>query len=501
MDKKDYENLLWALRDGSCAIVLGPEFYLLDGQEGKIRSHNDIIHDDFLKDSKYVVEDGFFYSSENDDTEEISILRKIAEYYSKLNVPDYYDSVAQLPFYMVISLSPDDLLSKAMISKKREHTFISFKKGSGLYQKNIQEEKWSPMAELMTEASKSKPLIFNFQGICDDFQSIIFTYDSLFNFLYSIFPETRLPDNLRTEISKASTFLFLGFGYERWYLKIIFFILQKLTKEGRREKKAIFNFTHKHNKTVEFYKSKFQIKFFKESTFSFLQKLYEDCANENILQPKPTIAPPLTPSPGMPLKILYCTSNYYQLRPLNFENEFRVIQDSIERKNNRNGVVEIVHRPSVTQKEMLRSISEEKPSIIIISMHGSEEKGLLFKGQNGDEDPFSLQAFIGSIRVLTQSPKNKLQCIVFSCCHSQAFAEEVTKIIPYAIGIEGPIQQEAMPVFMDGFINTWYDDRLIDQAFNVGVNSVTNDETVADNASLLKIYSSAKIKEPANLEV
>jgi hypothetical protein len=272
METRDYENLLGALKDGTCAIILGPEFYLLsNSDEGQIKNHSDAIHDDFLVDKKYVVEDGFFYSNENDDSEEINILRKIASYYRNLSVPNYYDLLAELPFYLAISLSPDDLLSKAMNSNTRKHGFIYFKKGSGLYERNFEEESWEKLSELKSPATTSKPLIFNFQGIYEDFQSLIFTYDSLFNFLYSIFPETKLPDNLRAEISKASTFLFLGFGYERWYLKIIFFILQKLTYEGRREKKAIFNFNLEHNKMVEFYSNKFQLKFFKESTFSLLK--------------------------------------------------------------------------------------------------------------------------------------------------------------------------------------------------------------------------------------
>jgi hypothetical protein len=186
---------------------------------------------------------------------------------------------------------------------------------------------------------------------------------------------------------------------------------------------------------------------------------------------------------------------------LDFESEFKIIKTSLERKKNRNEFEDPKWLPGVTQNEMLTSIGEEKPNLIVISMHGSQKSGLLFKGQNGAEDPFSLKSFIDCIRTLTQSPRNRLECIVFSCCHTRAFAEEVTKLIPYSVGIEGPIQDEAMPVFFEGFFNTLYDDKLIKQSFDTGVSRVVKVDTVADNAPLLKIFSSSKIQVTANLDV
>ena len=501
MDSKDYTNLLGAMKDGTCAIILGPEFYLMNnGEEAKIKSHSDAIHDDCLKSSKYLVEDGFFYSDENDDTEETYILRNIARYYGALPVPMYYDLLAELPFYLVISLSPDDLLSKAMISKNRKHSCIYFKKGSGLYEKRMEFDDWVHIKELQSIPTANGPLIFNFQGIHQDFQSLIFTYDSLFNFLYSIFPATNLPDNLRAELSKASSFLFLGFGYERWYLKIIFFILQKLTYEGKREKKAIFNFSHRHNKMVEFYKNKFQLKFFKESTIDFISTLHKDCKDAKILQPK-TVIPPPQKSASRPYKILYFSSNPYNLNPLDFESEFKIINESLKVKRNKNDFEEPKWFPGVTQNEMLNAINEEKPNLIVISMHGSQKKGLLFKGSNGGEEPFALDDFVSNLRILTQNPRNSLECIVFNCCQTMSFAEASVAYLPFCIGIEGAIQDEALPVFLEGFINTLYDDRLVNQAYNTGVARVSKDSNLESNAQCFRIFSKTRTQVPANLEI
>ena len=77
MEANEYSNLLADIKDGTCAVVLGPEFFLLENKvENLIGSSRDIIYNDLLKENQYRSEDGFFYTSnENKASEKKRILR------------------------------------------------------------------------------------------------------------------------------------------------------------------------------------------------------------------------------------------------------------------------------------------------------------------------------------------------------------------------------------------------------------------------------------------
>ena len=70
MDPKDYNSLLRELDEGTCALILGPEFFSLNNADNKgesiLESLRDTIYKDKLKDTPYMAEDGFFYTQKND---------------------------------------------------------------------------------------------------------------------------------------------------------------------------------------------------------------------------------------------------------------------------------------------------------------------------------------------------------------------------------------------------------------------------------------------------
>jgi SIR2-like protein len=499
MDSKDYTSLLRELEEGTCALILGPEFFSLNNKDNKeesiLESLRDTIYKDKLKDTPYLAEDGFFYAQKNNKNKQIKdnkdIVQSVKEYYGELKVPDYYNLLAQLPFYMVISLSPDDLLSKAMNSIKRPYDFLYFKKGTGVYLRKKNEEtnsmEMTMVQDLAITPRPEHPLLFNFMGIYDDRDSIIFTYDSLFEFLYSIFPVTNLPLFLLTAIKKATSFLFLGFGYDKWYLKIIFFTLEKMLGDTETEKKAIFNYRDTQNKIVEFYESQFLMQFFKQGTLAFIKDLQNDCKTKVI--PRPIDSSRSTVErKEKKYKILYFSANPEQLNPLDFESEFKKIKEGLIRKPNRDDFDLADWHPATSQKEMIKTINEELPNLVVISMHGSQSEGLLFKNEDGTRAPLSLDDFIKDIQVLTQNPSNRLECILFSCCNSREFAEAVSTYVPFAIGMEGPIQDEAMPEFNEGFFDTLFNKKDIPYAYEMGLRFIERKPNLKKNAPLVKRY-------------
>jgi hypothetical protein len=494
MDEQAYSNLLSELKDGTCAIILGPELCMLGKQnEEQISSMHDIIYEDLFKDKAHSVSDGFFYMNKITGKENRkTVLYAIENYYDQLLVPDYYYELAEIPFYLTISLSPDDLLPKALTSLKRPYEFVFMKKGtSGLYHRkpdaNEEEMENVMIPDISFTPKPSNPLIFNFLGMYDDTDSLVFTYDSLFEFLYSVFPVENIPQNLRKAIEKATTLLFLGFGNNKWYSKIIFFILEKIQGD-KKEFKAIFNHSQKHDEIVKFYTEQFDVKFFQESTIKFISKLHEDCDRLKILKAnakRPAIEG--TKQEAKRYKIVYFSSNPDQLNPMNFDREYKQIEQTKLSKPKRDDF-ELVRHSATTQSELLFKINEEAPNLVIISAHGTKNQELLFENDQGNKVPLVAEQFLKQVKTLTESPFNRIECIIFSCCHSAMLAQSVSKIVGSAVGIEGPIQDEAMPVFMQGFFQTFFDTSDVSYSAKIGKALLENRENLKSNAPLIKVY-------------
>src|SRR5690242_18409035 len=208
MDKIVYNNLLDSLEEKQCTLILGPEFFLLNNPEELI-SFRDMIYKNRLSESPYVIEDGFFNTDKYSGFEnKNAILSNIKKYFKELQVPDYYYKIAQIPFSSVVSLSPDDLLAKAMTSLQQPYHFSYYKKQSGLYFREIDKAnntlKWSEPRDVTDEElHSSDTFLFNFFGHYSDTQSMIFTYDALSDFLYSVFPVDNLSIKLRSIINKS----------------------------------------------------------------------------------------------------------------------------------------------------------------------------------------------------------------------------------------------------------------------------------------------------------
>lgn len=498
MDVQGYNNLLTSFDEGTCALILGPEFFLLDNPESS-SSFRDTIYKKRLSSSPYVEEDGFFNThklSEQGLEDKTTILINIKRYFKEMDVPYYYDKVAQLPFSLTISLSPDDLLARAMTSIQRPYHFSYYKKESGLYVREVNKQngsiKWEQRDIKEEDVQSNDTFLFNFLGTYSDTDSLIFTYDAFFEFIYSVFlfinNESSL--KLRTIINKASHFLFIGFGYDKWYLKLIFFILEKILKSRKSLKAIILNYNEKQNNTVQFYENQFQLNFYKESTIEFINRLYDDCKQQGILR-KPATQPVAVSPAVSKYKILFFSATPQSLLPLNNVSEFKKIREAHTNLSNaKRDEFDIPEMQQATkQKDMLLTIKPERPNLVVISMHGSKETGLLFQGENGQKSPLSLIEFLKDIKVLNEDPLNQLQCIVFSCCHTAEFAKEVTQFIPFAVGIRGAIEEDAMPEFMQGFFTSLFADNNVTQAYEMGKRLVERNEDLKDNAQMIEFYS------------
>ena len=451
---EDFDSLLQDIENGTCALILGPEFHLTGSAENEmITSLRDyLFQKENLSDKSYITEDGFFYITANGSArirEKRSIVNTIRDYYKGFaspELPDFYLSIARLPFYLIISLSPDEILVKAFEEIKKPFDYQYLSNG-----KNIELEEYP---------SKEKPLILNLLGSVEDWESMVFTFDSLFDFLYSVFPLEIFSQKFKTSINQASSFLFLGFKYDKWYLKIIFFLLKKLVSLKDIERTAIFSHNESFSRIKDFYEKEFLIYFDNQNVNEFISNLYEKAAKNNLIFVTPV--DPVKETSADVFKILFITSVPDDKISISSDIELREMQKILKASGYQDKF--LIH-PVVAaiQDDIITEISRILPDFVVVSAHGNKNNDLIFRTDDGQESYLNMEEFSKQIEVLTRrNPRNRLKYIMLSCCHSMKTAAALSQFVNCSIGMDGAIPVDAAIRFSRGFFEEFFNGKSFD---------------------------------------
>jgi len=153
----------------------------------------------------------------------IKLQMKIQEFYTLYGSSlssSFHRDLAALPFYLAILSSPDEMFDAAL---KEQHKSPKI----GWY--NYKEKK-STMESIGTPA---EPMLFYLYGSIKDEESLVATEDDLLDFLVSITAKGSLPEQLINKLQAPDkSFLFLGFGFKHWYLRILLHILEIKNKDN-----------------------------------------------------------------------------------------------------------------------------------------------------------------------------------------------------------------------------------------------------------------------------
>jgi len=198
--------------DGKCLLMIGPDI--------AFTQNNNPIHLDVKKffEKEQNVEfdnDNFLtFKSNKDKTFFINKFKKFYDENSKSG--DIHKKIAQIPFNFIISVSPDVILKNTFDSLGIPCIYDFYDKKTN--PKDIQ------------NFSSEKPLIYNLFGCIKHEESLILTYDDLFEFLFAILDDKKLPRSIKEAINNVKVFLFIGFDFEKWYMRLILKMLN-LNKE------------------------------------------------------------------------------------------------------------------------------------------------------------------------------------------------------------------------------------------------------------------------------
>jgi SIR2-like domain/TIR domain len=222
--------------DSGCVLVLGPRIAVRANDPTR-RPLSDILS-------------AQLYANLNDPGDEIQYnLRHVADLYYRyhqnrvrleLEVQDFYRhemdvttdlhrQLARLPFRLCISASPDNLMLTAFkeANKQPKSDHYRFKGPPQLHKAGL------------VAPTVVNPLVYYLFGYFEDRESLVLTEADLIDFLVRIIANNSpVPDAVRSILrDRDASFLFIGFGFENWYLRVL---LKVLDVYGHRDNAIAF---------------------------------------------------------------------------------------------------------------------------------------------------------------------------------------------------------------------------------------------------------------------
>jgi hypothetical protein len=165
-------------------------------------------------------------------------------------------------------------------------------------------------------------------------------------------------------------------------------------------------------------------------------------------------------------KILFLTSNPSDTSKLRIDKEARDIEEGLRRSSKRDSF-EFEIRLATRARDLSRAILDENPQILHFSGHGTTE-GIVLEDENGTSKMVTTEA-IGSLFSLFG---NTIKCVILNSCYSENQATEISKHIPFVIGMAKAVPDDTAISFATSFYDAIGAGRDIEFAFRFAVTNI-----------------------------
>ncbi|MCY7327692.1 MAG: SIR2 family protein, partial [Saprospiraceae bacterium] len=268
LSDSDWQDILDDIRDQKAVLLIGPELLRAAGQPlyRQLRDHLQQRHADDI--AFYYERDGFFLFKSPEG--KVRVARQVKRFYRDV-VPEetILQRIVQIPFHLVVSVNPDTFVSEAFYRHGVKHRFHYFQHR---HRDNENDEIEKP--------TKALPLVYNLFGSKDQDDSLVLDYDDVYKMLQSALGTSSLPNKLLRSFREASTYIFLGFQFDKWYSQLL---LKLLSDTGRSEKLISIDNELSDPDTHQFVVHQFQIKFMGDQ-FDFFGALHQRCMDAHMLR-------------------------------------------------------------------------------------------------------------------------------------------------------------------------------------------------------------------------
>jgi hypothetical protein len=262
-----WDEILGFIEEGKCILMLGsdvsidPDTSIPYTQQFAQELKSKLPDDEAIADNFNSIAEAYIKK-----WSESLFLNKIKRFYSNSKSPSlFHQYISEIPFPLIINTSPDNLLWKCY-----DNALFDFYD----FNQNRDQPAFSGAPDM--------PLIYNLFGSASKPDSLVITEKDRLEFLVNIIRRNPpLPENIRSEkiLNIENMFLFVGFDFNEWYLKLL---LKLLSLNNKRFAYAL----EQQEKNVKpdskvFYSHNFNLSFLEAPHSLFLKKLKEKYQEHN----------------------------------------------------------------------------------------------------------------------------------------------------------------------------------------------------------------------------
>lgn len=272
MKKRDWTNLIRAIQEQRCILMLGPSLARAE-YENEWMSLNEIFA---LHLAKELEDEGIEYEQEHErnltymsqkfftipNVRRTDLEGEIKEAYEQniQTIPPIYEELAKYPFHLIINTNPDDFMLRAL-HKAGKHNSTS-------HWYNFRKDSEPEIGNISSET----PLVYNLFGSFKKPETLILTEQDQVDFIKSVVRnEPPIPNKIMSQFDERKTYLFLEFDLRNWHFRLMLDGLN-LKKES---KSLIPKFSKAHFDllTKEFYQNRFNFNFIDKDLPQFSSEL------------------------------------------------------------------------------------------------------------------------------------------------------------------------------------------------------------------------------------
>lgn len=250
-------RILKRIDERKCLVILGPE--LLCENNGSINSQlNKHLTENFGNKVKYYADDEFLKMTPK---VRLTIEDEIRNFYHQLKPTEVYRQITEIPFSMIINTAADTTLNKAFAEKQISFDYDFYRK-------------YEAPQEI---TRKNKTLVYNIFGDYTDINSMILTFDDLFEYLFNIMGDNEL--KIKSDLRNATAVLFFGFSFDKWYFKLLLRLMQI------NENKLLHSHDIENPNIKNFYTEEFEIEFFEtETAAQIINQIHQQAKRSGMIQ-------------------------------------------------------------------------------------------------------------------------------------------------------------------------------------------------------------------------
>ncbi len=245
----DLPRLVSDIKAGKCALILGPEIFQVKGEALSTYVRNKVLERFPDQIATYYERDGFFMLRNADDKPEIQ--DEITYLFQNIE-PDeeLLRKIIEIPFSMILSVNPDTFLRDLSFRYGLPNRFAWF---------DASKEADVDLPEIDPDLLKQRvPLYYNLLGCVEKQSTLILDYDDLYRLFEGLIAAPKLPGRLLVRLKDTTSYLFLGFQFDRWHTQLLLRLLD-VKRAARRF--ALQSAIPEEEETEAFLVNQFRIRF------------------------------------------------------------------------------------------------------------------------------------------------------------------------------------------------------------------------------------------------